>query len=121
MIKSKLITLIAIGGAAGLVNGMFGTGGGTVMVLGLTGLLRDLESKELFANVCASVLPVAVTSALTYSAFAPPDMGLAVTVGTSALAGGAVGALLLGRLGGRVVRIIFAAVMIVGGGIMVMR
>ena len=91
------------------------------MVLALSRYFSELEGEELFANVCAAVLPVAVTSALTYSGFAPPNAGEAVTVGASALAGGVVGALLLGKLGGRVVKIIFASVMIVGGAIMVVR
>lgn len=117
----KWLILIAAGAAAGTVNGFFGTGGGTVMVFALARYCRELEGERLFANVCASVLPMAVVSALTYSGFAPIDVGTAVTVGVSALLGGAAGALLLSRLDGRVLKIIFAIVMIVGGGVMILR
>ena len=119
----KILQLFAVGAVAGAVNGLFGTGGGSVMVFGLLWLLRErpLEGRVLFANVCAAVLPMAVVSALTYSSFAPPDLWLSLSVGAAALAGGAVGAALLGKLSTGTLKLIFSAVMIVGGAIMALR
>ena len=91
------------------------------MVLALTRLCPDLGGRELFANVCASVLPMAAVSALTYSSFSPPDLWEAVSVGGAALAGGTVGSLLLGRMNPKVLKLIFSAVMTVGGVIMLVR
>lgn len=115
----KTAALTAVGAMAGAVNGLFGTGGGTVMVLLIPLLYPRLEGERLFANVCAAVLPLSVVSALTYSSFAPPDLGSALTVGVGALAGGAVGAILLGRLKPSVLKLIFSAMMAVSGAIMV--
>ena len=119
----KFLQLFAVGATAGAVNGLFGTGGGSIMVFGLLWLLRDrpLDGRILFANVCAAVLPMAVISALTYSSFSPPDPWLSLSVGASALVGGTVGAFLLGKLGTRVLKLIFAAVMTVGGVMMIFR
>ena len=111
--------LFAIGAAAGAVNGIFGTGGGTVMVLMLSYFCRDVKERALFANVCAAILPISVASALTYSGYSPPDLHTAMWVGGAALAGGTVGAFLLGRLKPTALKLIFSAVMAVSGAVMV--
>ena len=120
---TRTVALCAVGAAAGAVNGIFGTGGGTVMVFALLWLLRNdpPDGQVLFANVCCAVLPIAAVSALAYSSFAPIDLGLSAAIALSALAGGLLGALLLGKLGTKTLKIIFAAVMIVGGGIMALK
>lgn len=119
--KGKTAALLAVGAAAGLVNGFFGTGGGTVMVLALLPLCPELDEKMIFANVCASVLPLSAASAIAYSSFSPPDLWGAVTVGAAALAGGIAGGLLLGRIKPTALKLIFSAVMILSGGMMLIR
>ena len=124
--KTKVITLkrtimlAAVGAAAGVVNGIFGTGGGTVMVLTLPLVCRDIDTSRLFANVCAAVLPISLASAFTYSSFSPPD-STAIWVGVAALGGGAVGAFLLGKLKPTALKLIFSAVMAVSGIVMLVR
>lgn len=51
--------------AGGLVNGLFGAGGGMV-VLPLLAKTTDLEEKELFANCVAIILPLSVVSLAVY-------------------------------------------------------
>lgn len=119
--KGKTVSLLAVGAAAGLVNGFFGTGGGTVMVLALITLCRVPDEKMIFANVCASVLPISVASALAYSGFAPPDLWQSISVGSAALAGGVAGGLLLGRIKPTALKLIFSAVMMLSGGMMLIR
>lgn len=53
------------GAAAGIVNGLFGAGGGMVL-LPLLSKTTDLEGKELFANCVAIILPLSVVSAAVY-------------------------------------------------------
>lgn len=117
------LRLIAAGAAAGAINGLFGTGGGTVMVFALMYIFRErpLDSRELFANVCASVLPIALSSALTYSSISPPDLTYAASIGGAAVVGGIFGSLLLGKMKPRLLKIIFSGVMILSGGIMIFR
>ena len=59
---------IAAGVAAGAVNGLFGAGGGMVLVP-LLGLLTDLEEEEIFASSLAIILPICIVS-LTVTAIA---------------------------------------------------
>ena len=114
---ARIVILVALGAAAGTVNGLFGTGGGTLMVLLLPRVCKELEGGRLFANVCAAILPISVVSAFTYSRFSPPDV-TAIWVAVSAVAGGAIGAVLLGRIKPRALKLIFSAVMAVSGVVM---
>ena len=114
----RWLMLLAVGAAAGTVNGIFGTGGGTLLVLTLPFICGGLEGRGLFANVSAAILPISVASALTYSGFSPVDLSKAVVVGGAALIGGAMGAYLLGRLNPKVLKLIFSVVMAVSGVVM---
>ena len=115
--------LIAVGMTAGVINGVFGTGGGTVIVFALSALAGRLfpDRRMIFANAIAIILPPAVVSTLVYASFSPPDPATVTAIALCSLAGGALGALLLGKLKGRVLRLIFAVLMILSGGIMLFR
>lgn len=52
---------LVAGGLAGLLNGLFGAGGGLVLVPLLIGWLR-LEEKQAFATSVAVILPLSVVS-----------------------------------------------------------
>ena len=115
--------LIAVGMTAGVINGVFGTGGGTVIVFALSALAGRLfpDRRMIFANAIAIILPPAVVSTLVYASFSPPDPATVTAIALCSLTGGALGALLLGKLKGRVLRLIFAVLMILSGGIMLFR
>ena len=62
-IKEKLCAALA-GGAAGAINGLFGAGGGMILVP----LLRSgqvLHSEELFSSSIVIILPMCIVSLLT--------------------------------------------------------
>ena len=112
--------LVAGGFAAGVVNGIFGNGGGVVVVFLFSGLWAIFsDRREVFANVTASVLPIALTSAMIYSSLTPPDPADVLRVGISSLAGGVVGAILLGRIDPRALKTVFAVLMVVSGIMMI--
>ena len=112
--------LAAGGFAAGVVNGIFGNGGGVPVVLLLGTMWEGLfpGRQYIFANVTAAVLPMALTSMLIYSSVLPPDPADAVAVAAASLGGGMVGALLLGKIKPDVLKKIFAVVMVISGGVM---
>lgn len=120
-ISGKTAARLAAGGfAAGVINGIFGNGGGVLVVflLGYACEKMISDGREIFSNVTAAVLPMALTSALIYSSYAPPSLADALSVGAASLAGGILGACLLGRISADMLKKIFAAVMIISGGIM---
>lgn len=81
------------GGAAGLVNGFFGGGGGMVLVPMLTGIC-GLGQREAFATSVAVILPMCALSAGIYWFRSGIDLSAALPY----LIGGLVGGLAGGRL-----------------------
>lgn len=81
------------GAAAGLANGLFGAGGG-MLLLPLLERLTDLEARERFASSVCIILPLSLVSVLVYRL-----RGGAFTAETLPyLIGGALGGLLAGLL-----------------------
>lgn len=81
------------GGAAGLVNGFFGGGGGMVLVPLLMSRC-GLERRQAFASSVAIILPLCVLSAAIYYIRGNLDLIQALPY----LAGGLVGGLIGGRI-----------------------
>ena len=61
MVLSSRTGLILAGLGAGIVNGLFGAGGGMVLVP-LLSLLTDLEEEEIFSSSLAVILPTCLVS-----------------------------------------------------------
>lgn len=64
MRKNDHFGLVAAGLAAGAVNGLFGAGGGMVLIP-LLGLLTSLEERDIFNSSIAIILPVCIVSILS--------------------------------------------------------
>jgi len=102
------------GAAAGLVNGLFGGGGGMALVPLLTRWC-GMEEKKAFATCVAIIFPLCVLSAAIYLF----RTGFALTAALPYLIGGLIGGWVGGKLMGRVsvvwLRRIFAAFLLYGG------
>lgn len=68
MKKHKFLGLILAGLGAGAVNGLFGAGGGMVLVP-LLSLLTPLDDRDIFSASIAVILPICIVS-LTATAIA---------------------------------------------------
>ena len=90
--RSKWRFLLA-GGAAGLVNGFFGGGGGSVLVPILTRYC-GLDQRRAFATSVAVILPLCLLSVAVYFMRGGLELGAAWPY----LAGGTVGGWLGGKL-----------------------
>lgn len=88
---------LAAGAGAGAVNGLFGAGGGMVLVPALQ-LLTDLSGRELFPTSVAVVSPVCLVSLGVYAL----DSGLPWAAAWPYLIGSALGGLGAGLLGRRI-------------------
>lgn len=117
------VRLCALGAFAGLINGLFGSGGGVAIVLSLWMLTKGRlgDRRNVFANVTAIILPITLSSALVYFSLSAPALPTGLSVGGASLVGGAAGALLLGRLDMRILRTVFAILLVVSGAIMIFR
>ncbi len=61
MRKTKFLGVAAAGALAGMVNGLFGAGGGMVLVPLLT-MLTDMEEEEIFPSSICIILPICLVS-----------------------------------------------------------
>lgn len=111
--------------AAGVINGLLGAGGGVIMLYLVRAILnkkKDMESaeKDSLASVIAIILPVSVISSLSYAARGSFDLNEMKILLIPALFGGVIGAYLTDRLSAKLIRWIFALLLIVSGIRMVM-
>ena len=111
--KEKSI-LIALGGVIGFLNGFFGGGGGMVCVPTLEKVLK-LDNKRSHATAIAVIFPLSLISCAVYIFKGAISSLPLLTVGLGVLLGGIVGSIALKVLPSKVVRIIFAFVMLAGG------
>lgn len=102
------------GGAAGLVNGFFGGGGGMVLVP-LLALWCGLGQRKAFATSVAIILPLCALSAAIYLFRGGMDFGAALPYLLGGLAGGFIGGRVFKRLNMVWLRRLFALLLLYGG------
>jgi uncharacterized membrane protein YfcA len=112
--KKTVVYSILTGALAGLANGVFGGGGGMIVVPMLTHLLK-YENKVAHATAILIILPLSIVSGIAYCVFGNFDLndGLPVCIGV--FIGGIAGAILLSKLSSKVVTIIFSVLMAIAG------
>ena len=113
MAKTTLISLAA-GALAGLVNGLFGGGGGMIIVPSLKYLLR-YKTNSAHATAIAVILPLSVLSGIFYTVFGNFELQPALFTTAGVLAGGIFGAVLLKKLSSKPLTLIFSSVMAIAG------
>ena len=102
------------GAAAGAVNGLFGGGGGMVLLPLLSGWC-GVEGKRAFATCVAAILPLCAVSAAVYLLRQPFDWAAALPYLIGGLVGGLVGGRLFRRVSVEWLRALFAAFLLYGG------
>ena len=112
--RKRIMYSLVIGGVAGFLNGLFGGGGGMIVVPLLMWMLK-LESKVAHATAILIILPLSITSGLFYASFGNLDVSVLIPAGVGVVGGGIVGAFLLKKLSSKWVVIIFSIVMAVAG------
>ena len=113
-IKTTIYTIL-IGCVTGIVNGLFGGGGGMILVPCLTHVLKK-EPKTAHATALLIILPLSVVSGLLYASFGSFDTSVGLPVLIGATVGGGVGSLILPKISSKIVVILFAVTMLVAGG-----
>jgi uncharacterized membrane protein YfcA len=92
-----ILPLLVVGAVGGLLSGLFGVGGGFVMVPLLMWLAR-MEQRQAVATSLLAVVPIALVSAIGYGVQGEIDLVAAGIVAAGALAGAPIGSWLLHRL-----------------------
>jgi uncharacterized membrane protein YfcA len=109
---NKIIKYIGIGFAAGVANGLFGSGGGTIAVPAMVFLLGE-EDHKAHATALLIILPLTLVSTYFYLSNNYVDWNITWKAMVGGVMGGAIGALLLNKCPSAILRKIFGAFMII--------
>ncbi len=107
--------LLILGGTlTGLANGLFGGGGGMIVVPFLI-YFAGLEPKKAHATAIAVILPVTIVSGLIYLNSFDISLKKLLPSTIGVIVGGVLGAYVLPKLQNSFVMLLFAAIMILAG------
>lgn len=109
-----LIGLAFFGVATGMLAGLLGVGGGIFMVPFLV-LVAGLEQQDAQATSLLVILPTAVVATASLRRRGAVDLPRGLKMGVAGIAGGVAGAALALQLPGEVLRVSFAALLVVVG------
>jgi uncharacterized protein len=117
---SRSLKLMTIGTLAGLFSGLFGVGGGSVIVPLLV-LWLGYAERAATATSLAAIVFIAAFAAATQGLYGNVHVGDALLVGIPAIGGVLIGAWLQQRLHNRVISLMFAAVLVASAVELVLR
>ncbi len=106
------LLLGAIGLGAGVLSGLFGVGGGIIMVPAMV-LLAHLAQQRASATSLASIVPIATVGAVIFGGADSVDLAAAAILVVGSLLGVQAGSRLMPRIGDERLRTGFALFMIV--------
>ncbi|WP_241004293.1 sulfite exporter TauE/SafE family protein [Conexibacter sp. SYSU D00693] len=109
---SRRAALVTIGGSAGLFSGLFGVGGGTVIVPLLV-LWMAYEEREATGTSLAAIVVMAAAGAAVHAAYGNLDVGDAALVGVPAVGGVLAGTWLQQRVPRRGISLLFSLLLAV--------
>ncbi len=107
----RTVQLAAIGTAAGAFSGLFGVGGGTIIVPLLITWLAYGE-REATGTSMAAIIIIAALAVALQAAYGNVDVANAALVGIPAVGGALVGTALQQRIPERAISLLFALILI---------
>lgn len=106
-----IVALIACGLAAGILGGMLGVGGGIIFVPALV-LIVGLSQVEAEATSLLAIIPVAVAAVWRQREYGNVRMKEGLLVGVLAIAGVAIGVVVANAVSGEILKLAFAALLV---------
>lgn len=112
---SSALMLLAIGSAAGILSGLFGIGGGVIIVPALIFIMGFSQHKATGTSLAVLLPPIGIAAFIEYYRHRNVDLPAAMIIAVAAIVGAWVGSILANRLSDPVLRIAFGLfVMIMG-------
>jgi uncharacterized membrane protein YfcA len=110
--RPRILVLIAIGLAGGILSGAFGVGGGIVLVPLLLNF-AGLDQRRAAATSLLAILPSSIAGSITYLAHHEVDLLAGAVIGAGAIGGSILGANLLKRIPLVWLRWLFIALLVI--------
>ncbi len=111
MARNKIAVITAVGLAAGFLSGVFGVGGGILIAPGLV-FLAKMDHRRAYGTSLAAVLPIALSSMVTYWAHDHIDWPVALCIAVGAIVGAVIGTHFLNVISQSALAIGFSAILI---------
>jgi uncharacterized membrane protein YfcA len=111
-----ILILLTIGSAAGILAGLFGVGGGVIIVPALILVLGFSEHKATGTSLAVLLPPIGIAAFVEYYRHQNVDIPAALIIAAAAIIGAWLGALMANRLSGPMLRLAFG-VFVMGMGI----
>jgi hypothetical protein len=115
----RVLRLAAIGTAAGVFSGLFGVGGGTVMVPLLI-LWLGYGEREATGTSLAAIVVIALLGVAGHAALGTVDVAKGLLIAVPAVAGVVAGTALQQRMPERAVSAVFAALLVASAAVLVL-
>jgi len=100
-----------LGIISGVANGLFGSGGGSILVPGMQKL--GIDQHKTHASAIAIILPLTIISTIVYLRTNHAEWPIIIWVSVGGTLGGFIGAQLLTKISGSLLHKIFGAFMII--------
>ncbi|MFA5577515.1 MAG: sulfite exporter TauE/SafE family protein [Tissierellaceae bacterium] len=111
LMDKKKIKLLAIGIGTGLINGLFGSGGGTIVVPSLV-FIMGIDDYKAHATAISIILPLSIISTIIYLTKGSIPFNIVVPVTIGGVLGSYLGAKLLNKIPINILRKIFGVVIV---------
>lgn len=118
--KKKVILSVISGLLIGAVNGLFGAGGG-MLVVPVLSLVCGLEERQAHATAIAIILPLCAVGAVVYFLRGTYDYSSFPYAISGVVSGGIIGAFLLKKASNNALKFLFYGVMLFAGFKMIFR
>ena len=106
------LKLFSIGFITGIINGLLGAGGGTLIVAALVFLL-GIEDHKAHATAISIILPITLVSSLVYLQNRITDIPITINIAIGSTIGGFIGAYFLNKISIPLLRKIFGIIMLI--------
>lgn len=95
-----------IGFISGIISGLFGAGGGMILVPAFS-FLNKMEEKEARATSIFCILPLVITSCIIYMKNQNINWNIGIKTAAGGIIGGIIGSILLKKLDNKILNILF--------------
>ena len=95
--KTQIIKIIIVGIGAGIISGLFSSGGGLIFVLAFSSFM-GLEEKRARATTIFCMLPIVTVTGVLYNLNMDIDFRLAIKCAIGGIIGSFIGSYLLSKL-----------------------
>lgn len=102
---------VLVGLLAGFLSGLFGVGGGILLVPGLM-IVLGMEQRRAHGTSLAAIVPIAVAGVIGYAVHRSVDLPAAALLALGSAGGAVAGARLLDRLPGRALQLAFGGLLV---------